>query len=396
MQQIASIEKNQNQANRKRPRHVDQARGQWKAAVVLLGHRKRHKVAGERPGPASAKHQNAACQQSTILARWDPEALSWTPGASCRKIKSADMTALKNEDLAPPAAYPREDVRRMLNVSERQLRSWEKQGFVQAAEAFSFSDLLALKTLKKLREFEIAPRQIQLAIASLRKRLTDIDHPLAQLRITAEGRRIAVHVSGQRMEPISGQLLFDFDAKEIEKLRAFPTASSVAAAATDASHAQESEFWFQRGLSLEEAGAPVGEAVAAYRKAIELNPQAPGALVNLGTIAFRMRKMKEAEEFYTRAMEADPHYPLAHFNLGNLHDDQGRVQDAHKYYLSAIHLNPRYADAYFNLALLCERNNEVLQAIAHWQTYLKLDSTSSWARAARKQLDRLKRTVRAK
>ena len=69
------------------------------------------------------------------------------------------------------AGYAREDVRRMLNVSERQLRAWEKQGFVEASESFGFSDLLALKTLKKLREFRIAPQQIQRAIGSLKKRL---------------------------------------------------------------------------------------------------------------------------------------------------------------------------------------------------------------------------------
>jgi tetratricopeptide (TPR) repeat protein len=106
--------------------------------------------------------------------------------------------------------------------------------------------------------------------------------------------------------------------------------------------------------------------------------------------------MKEAEEYYTRATEADPEYPLAHFNMGNLHDELGNFEDARRHYLKAIQLSPRYADAYFNLALLCERNNDVLQAIAHWQTYLKFDSTSSWASAARKQLDRLKRTVRSK
>jgi tetratricopeptide (TPR) repeat protein len=288
------------------------------------------------------------------------------------------------------AGYAREDVRRMLNVSERQLRAWEKQGFVKASESFDFSDLLALKTLKKLREFDITPRQIQRALESLRKHLKDVEHPLAQLRITAEGRRIAVHVSGQKMEPISGQLLFNFDAQEIARLRSFPPETK------PAGDEQQAELWFQRGLALEETGAPVNEAVAAYRKAIELNPHASGALVNMGTIAFRMHKLKDAEDYYTRAMEADPEYPLAHFNLGNLHDEQGHVEEARRYYLNAIRLNPRYADAYFNLALLCERNNEILRAIGHWQAYLKLDSTSSWAGAARKQLDRLKKTVRSK
>jgi tetratricopeptide (TPR) repeat protein len=291
--------------------------------------------------------------------------------------------------------YGRKDVRRIADVSERQLRSWEKQGLVEPQEIFGFSDLLALKTLKKLRELKITSNQIQRAITSLKARLEDIEHPLAQLRITAEGRKITVHVGGHMMEPISGQLLLDFDSKAIQELRSFPVKTD---SATTQSEDKErvAEYWFQRGLALEETGAPVEEAVSAYRKAIESNPNASGALVNLGTIAFRMRKLKEAAEYYTRASQADPQYPLAHFNLGNLCDEQGNFEAARKHYLEAIRLSPRYADAHFNLALLCERNNEVLQAIGYWQTYLKLDSTSSWAIAARKQLDRLKRTVRSK
>lgn len=292
-------------------------------------------------------------------------------------------------------AYGREDVRRIVDVSERQLRAWEKQGLVDAGASFGFADLLALKTLKRLRELDVPARQIQRAIQSLKARLEDVEHPLAQLRITAEDRRITVHIGRNRMEPISGQLLLDFDAREIEKLRSFPLK---AAAAEPANETKErlAEHWFQRGLALEETGAPAADAVAAYGKAIDLNPGASGALVNLGTIAFRMRKLKEAADYYARAANADPHYPLAQFNLGNLHDERGDYAAARKYYLEAIRLNPRYADAYFNLALLCERNGDLLQAIGYWQAYLKLDSTSTWAGTARKQLDRLKRSVRSK
>ncbi|MGA2713541.1 MAG: tetratricopeptide repeat protein [Bryobacteraceae bacterium] len=304
------------------------------------------------------------------------------------------MTAI-NEATPSAGAYRREDVRRIVNVTERQLRAWEKQGLVKPGETFGFSDLLALKTLKRLRELRIAPARIQRAVTSLKSKLEDIDYPLAQLRITAEGRRITVHVAGNRMEPVSGQLLFDFDSNEIEKLRSFPVKTEAPPAGSSGQE-QLAEHWFQRGLSLEESGAPIEEAVAAYRRAIEANPKAPGALVNLGTIAFRMRRMKEAAAYYARAIEADPEYPLAHFNLGNLHDEQGLLVDARKHYLEAVRLNPRYADAYFNLALLCERNGELLQAIGYWNIYLKLDSTSSWAGTARKQLDRLKKTVRSK
>jgi DNA-binding transcriptional MerR regulator len=306
-----------------------------------------------------------------------------------------ELNAAINDETPSAGAYRREDVRRIADVTERQLRSWEKQGLVEPQETFGFSDLLALKTLKKLRELNITPKQIQRAITSLKTRLEDIDHPLAQLRITAEGRKITVHVGGHMMEPISGQLLLDFDSREIEKLRSFPVKADSAVLQSEEKE-RVAEYWFQRGLALEETGAPVEDAIAAYRKAIDSNPKASGALVNLGTIAFRMRRLKEAADYYARATEADPQYPLAHFNLGNLCDEQGNFEAARKHYLDAIRLSPRYADAYFNLALLCERNNEVLQAIGYWQTYLKLDSTSSWASAARKQLDRLKRTVRSK
>jgi tetratricopeptide (TPR) repeat protein len=298
--------------------------------------------------------------------------------------------------MTPGGVWGREDVRRIADVTERQLRSWERQGLVESQEHFGFSDLLAIRTLKTLRAQRIPPKQIRRAITSLKSGLDGVDHPLAQLRITAEGRKITVRVAGNMMEPISGQLLLDFDAaKEIEKLRAFPVQTAPVEAGNDAKE-RLAEDWFQRGLALEETGAPVEEAAAAYRKAIEANPNASGALVNLGTIAFRMRRMNEAAQYYTRAAMADPQYPLAQFNLANLYDEQGEFELARRHYLEAIRLSPRYADAFFNLALLCERNNDVLQAIGYWQTYLKLDSTSSWANAARKQLDRLKRTVRSK
>jgi tetratricopeptide (TPR) repeat protein len=300
------------------------------------------------------------------------------------------------EEAPSSGAWRRADARRIADVTERQLRTWEKLGLVPATATFGFSDLLALKTLKKLRELHIAPRQIQRAITSLKTRLEHVDQPLAQLRITAEGRRITVHVAGDRMEPITGQLLFDFDSKEIEKLRSFPAAPPAPPAAKDGAIERLSESWFQRGLALEETGAPIQEAIAAYTRAIESNPNASGALVNLGTIAFRQRNLKDALAWYQRAVAADPEYPLAHFNLGNLYDEQGDVESARTHYLDAIRLNPRYADAHFNLALLCERNGELLQAIGYWQTYLKLDSTSSWAATARKQLERLKKSLRSK
>jgi hypothetical protein len=58
--------------------------------------------------------------------------------------------------------------------------------------------------------------------------------------------------------------------------------------------------------------------------------------------------------------------------------------------MTAIKLNPVYADAHFNLALLCERAGDSMKAVHHWKSYLKLDSSSSWADIARRQLEKLR------
>jgi len=287
---------------------------------------------------------------------------------------------------APKEKYSRADVLRQFGLSERQLRSWEHQELIPAAETYSFSDLIAIQTIVKLRENRIQPKQIGRALQSLRRKLA-VEQPLSELRIVSDGRKIAVHIAGQKMEAISGQILLDFDTAELGALASFPGRKP------DASRLREAETWFQKGLDLEEAGAPVEEAIEAYQKALELNPGAAGALVNLGTIYYRQRKFADAETYYRDALEADPSYPLAQFNIGNLYDELGRLDDALEHYRLALELNPQYADAHFNLALLCERQSDNLKAVHHWRCYLKLDRGSQWADIARRQLDRLRQAT---
>jgi tetratricopeptide (TPR) repeat protein len=289
--------------------------------------------------------------------------------------------------VAPNEEYSRADVLRQFGLSERQLRSWEKQELISPAQSYSFSDLIAIQTLIKLRESHIQPRQIGRALESLRQKLDGVKQPLSELRIVSDGRKIAVHLAGQKMEAISGQILLDFDAGELGGLRSFPERKHAANRFRDA------ESWFQKGLELEETGAPVSQAILAYEKVIELNPAAAGALVNLGTIFYRQRKFAEAEGYYLRAIDADPNYPLAEFNLGNLYDEQNRVAEAVEHYRRALALNPQYADAHFNLALLSERTGDNLKAVHHWKAYLKLDGSGQWADIARRQLERLRQTT---
>src|ERR1017187_3485354 len=94
----------------------------------------------------------------------------------------------------------------MLHLSERQLRSWERSGLVPAAGAYSFRDLIALRTIGELRAHRIPLRKIGRALDSLKQRLSEVRDPLAELKIFSDGRNIAVRVAGQNIDRKSTRL----------------------------------------------------------------------------------------------------------------------------------------------------------------------------------------------
>jgi tetratricopeptide (TPR) repeat protein len=291
---------------------------------------------------------------------------------------------------APRQAYTREETRRLLSVSERQLKSWEQQKLVPACELYGFRELVALRTLERLRRARVAPAQIRRALAALANKLRHIQDPLTQLRLYADGKRVRVEVEGRAMEAESGQLLLDFDPVELNRLLEFRVRDN---GQEDREKKLEAERWFQRGLELEQTGAAVELVTEAYEKSLELDPSSAGALVNLGTIHFNARDWKKAERFYLKALEVDPEYALAHFDLANLYDERGEQKKALEHYSAALRISPHYADAHYNLALLFQGSNQTMKAVHHWTAYLKLDPTSHWSNIARRELSKLRQAA---
>jgi tetratricopeptide (TPR) repeat protein len=288
-------------------------------------------------------------------------------------------------------SYTRTEVLRLLNISERQLRAWERHDLVQPAEFFAFTDLIALRTLVKLRESNVSSQKIRAAVEAIREKMSHVADPLKELKVFSEGRKIRVEISGQQMEPVSGQLLFDFDQKELRRLLAFPGAT--ASRKDQQAQRESAERWFQRGLELEQIGAPIEQAIEAYEMATKLDPVSAGAWVNLGTIHFNAKRFPKAEDYYRKAIEVDPKYALAHFNLANLCDEIGAYDRALEHYREAVNLNPQYADAHYNIALLYQGNGQVMEAVRHWKAYLKLDPGSAWGAIARRELNKLRRST---
>lgn len=277
----------------------------------------------------------------------------------------------------------------MLGIAESVLEDWERHGFIARQPGYGFQEMIALKTLRELRRARFRPERIRLIIESLRDRLRHIQNPLTELKIFTDGRRLAVQVDGGKMEPLTGQLLLDFDRDEIQKLLRFPSRPAAEEEArARAARRFEAERWFERGVEIEQSGGSADRAIAAYEKALAAEPALAGALVNLGTIYYHQHDFERARDHYRRAVEAKADYALAHFNLGNLHDELGECQPALECYLTALELDPGYADVHYNLALLYQHLGEPLKAIKHWRAYLKLDPQGYWAAIARRELAR--------
>lgn len=294
-------------------------------------------------------------------------------------------------EVTPKREYTREDVCRLLGVRETVLEDWEAHEFVPRADSYAFRELVALKTLRQLRSRRIRPEKIRLILNSLRAKLRGVEDPLSELKIFTDGRRLAVQVDGRKMEALTGQLLLDFDREEIRRLLQFP-GKRAEDTQTEAAAARQKEAaqWFERGVEMEQVGAPPEQIIEAYQKALERDPAAAGPHVNLGTVYFHLHKWQEAESHYRAAIALRADYALAHFNLGNLHDELNDAAQAQACYEKALAIDPSYSDAHYNLALLFQGRGETLNAVKHWRTYLKLDPSGYWAGIARRELSRLR------
>ena len=108
--------------------------------------------------------------------------------------------------------------------------------------------------------------------------------------------------------------------------------------------------YFDLGNSQQSAGE-FEEAIASYRKAIEINPAYAIAYNNLGNTLQLLGKLAEAEESYLRALKLEENFPEALINLGNTQRAMGKFDEAERSYRQAIANNSNLFQAHCNLGV---------------------------------------------
>jgi tetratricopeptide (TPR) repeat protein len=86
-----------------------------------------------------------------------------------------------------------------------------------------------------------------------------------------------------------------------------------------------------------------------YETALKLQGDRAGAHYNWGVLLARARRPDEALDAFRRALDVSPFHPQAHNNLATLLAEEGRLDEAATHYRQAIANDPGYRVARFNL-----------------------------------------------
>jgi len=279
--------------------------------------------------------------------------------------------------------YTRSEVERMIGVSRRELDYWTRLRLVLprarwGERFFSFSDLVALETIKRLAARRVPARTIRRAITALEAELGGSCAPLSALRISTNGKQVVVHspmASARPYEPLTGQFVLNFETTELaQKVHALASRSA--------------EEWFEMGMACDSKAESLLQAVEAYRKAVAASPEWVEAHINLGTALYQLNRMEEAFNEFATAVEFEPKNALAEFNLGCVLEQLGNADEAIKHLLRAIELSPTLADAHLNLALAYEKRGRIQDSVRHLSLYVRYEPNGPWAEFARSRIER--------
>ena len=139
------------------------------------------------------------------------------------------------------------------------------------------------------------------------------------------------------------------------------------------------EGQFNLGNQFYEAGQ-LDEAVAAYQKALELDPKYQGAYANLGVTYYQQQKFDLAASQYEKALELDPQDGEVAYNLGALYLQQALMESdipdndlldkSITQLQQALEISPNLAEPHFTLGVAYFFLSDKEKATEAFESYL--------------------------
>jgi tetratricopeptide (TPR) repeat protein len=283
--------------------------------------------------------------------------------------------------------FTRSEISRLLGLTPGRLRTLDKAGVVsptgrrKGRRAYTFSDLIALRTAQTLLDQKVRLRDVTRAIGALKRSLPKVTRPLQELRIVSDGQRVVVRTHDGVFEPLTGQMVLDLEVRSLRD-----DVVRVLRPSAGRERARTAYELYLRASQLDEDSDTMDEAEGLYLEAIRLDPWLAIAYTNLGNIRFRRHDPDGAEELYKKALEIDTRQPEAQYNLGYVMLERGKPSQSVPLFRGAIEADPKFSDAYFNLAMAYEQLGETAKARPYWKSYVELEPAGTWTEIAKRHL----------
>jgi tetratricopeptide (TPR) repeat protein len=278
--------------------------------------------------------------------------------------------------------YTRREVGRILGVEPSRLRYWERLHLVRPSSRwgerfYTFGDLVALRTIKRLTDNRIPALRVRRAIKLIENQFGTEALSLQELRFVEQGRDVLIVPPGaaRPFSPLKQQWAFPFG-----------TASDSSAKKVHALTGRTPEELFQAAVNCEANEETIPQAIELYRQALHLAPDWVEAHINLGVALYQMGQAEEAGAEFLSAVRLDPNSGISQYNLGCIYEEQGQIDLAIIHLRRAARVIPGHADVHFNLAIAYEKRNQRRLARRHWSFYLRHAPSGPWAEQARARL----------
>lgn len=240
---------------------------------------------------------------------------------------------------------------------------------------YTFGDLVALRTLKRLTEKRIPARRVRRAVKLIEQQFGESPLPLQKLRFLEQGRDVLVIPPGAAhpFSPLRQQWALPFDAGELPAKLYWMKGPTP-------------EELFQQALDCEARQETLPRAVENYRQVLDLAPDWVEAHINLGVAFYQMGRIEDARAEFSSAVQLDPWNGICRYNLGCVLEEQGNIEEAIEQLRRAARVMPSHADVRFNLALAYEKKGQRRLARKQWMLYLRHAPNGPWAAQARARL----------
>jgi tetratricopeptide (TPR) repeat protein len=128
--------------------------------------------------------------------------------------------------------------------------------------------------------------------------------------------------------------------------------------------------WNNLGLLAAREGK-TAEAIAYFKKALELNPTLFVALENLGNAYRQQKRWNEARDTLEKALSLNADDAEANYSLGMVFAQTNDTEHAYEYLRKALELRPAYPEALNNLGILYLRTQRRDEAVASFEECIR-------------------------